>query len=150
MTAYFDRAGVALREAVTGMQQTGATQPILDIEERVVRDVTVCVMMPGFPEDLARRVHLKILDRAIEARPVNRENHPHAGAFESIYDAVEEINALIFDLHTIFHELAERRLEGFSDDPLCPFRVLYAKGEAVRESMDWPGATRNPESGAES
>lgn len=150
MTAYFDRAGVALREAVTGMQQTGATQPILDIEERVVRDVTVCVMMPGFPEDLATKVHLKILDRAIEARPVNRENHPHAGAFESIYDAVEEINALIFDLHTIFHELAERRLEGFSDDPLCPFRVLYAKGEAVRESMDWPGATQNPESGAES
>lgn len=42
---------------------------------------------------------------------------------------------MVSDLHTIFHELCERQLKGFSDDPRTPLRVLYARAEEKREGL---------------
>jgi len=40
---------------------------------------------------------------------------------------------MLSDLHDIFHDVARRNLEGFSDDPRFLLRVMYAKGEEIQE-----------------
>ena len=55
--------------------------------------------------------------------------------YESFEAHCAGINSLVWDLHTVFHEVAKRHLDNFSDDPRTPLRVVYARGEERREQM---------------
>lgn len=46
-----------------------------------------------------------------------------------------ELKHLAFKLHTLFHDLWDRKLLGFSDSPLTPMNVLFTRGDAYREAL---------------
>lgn len=121
MTAYFDKAHEDLRlchEALKaafiaddGAKITEAFKRMEDIEQKLLFDVQLCCVLPGFPEDLADSIQLVIARRSLEPLyQVARDLPDEAAQFSCL-------NQLVFDLHTIFHYLAERQIAGFCDKP---------------------------------
>ena len=72
-----------------------------------------------------------IYQHAVYCQPVNR-----AAKFQPILDTATEhaqsIANLVWDLHTIFHDLGTA---GFSDNPASPLRQLASAGEERREAL---------------
>ncbi len=137
MTAYFDGKGQAVGE-ISRNHRTSENWSVAEfdalrkIDETVVFDVTICVEWPGFPEDLRKKVHEVVLHYSVECQPVGSK---YANDYEDFEDLLRGIGNMIGDLHTIFHEVAQRNLSGFSDNPLLPLRCRYARGEEQREEM---------------
>jgi hypothetical protein len=143
MTTYFDTAHEDIAKALNPRTEVSAEHPTPqrpdhevaaafdDIEGRVTFDCTVCAMWQGFPEDLRERVHRTILAHGVGSLPVNAPGKE----IDTIEEHRNHIDRLIFDLHTIWHDLLLRRLDSFSDDPRLPLRILYARGEGERECM---------------
>jgi len=135
MTSYFDDKHERLHAAEGAFHRTGdhaAFAKALDeIDTEVVHGVTICSEMPGFPEDLRDRLHLIVLKHSVASLPVNCL----IPGYESEEDHARGIHRLVLDLHTLFHDVARRQLDRFSDDPLTPLRCLYASGEGRREAL---------------
>ncbi len=139
VSVYNDEAGE--RETVTDFHEgecvpptppyafVNAPEELSKIEEDLVRDVTVCAMSPGFPEDLSVAIHKAVLRYGVTMLPTNA--YP-AADFETLYEHRSRLYILNGDLHSIFHEAAHR---GFGDNPLNPVRRLYALGEEERERL---------------
>lgn len=127
MTYYFDDK----HEKLTKIADLGDHKGVRDIDAEVVRDVSLACGFDGFPEDLEKRIHLIVLKYSVECQPVNS-----VGPDYETFDAhVKGIHAMIWDLHTVFHDLAMRRIESFGDDPRTPLHTLYAKVEERREAL---------------
>lgn len=140
MTSYFDGRHEELRkveEAIKARPEAVSEHAaaIEAIDAGVVWDVTLAAEMPVFPEDLRLRVHNVVLKYTAACQPVNSKNLPD---YESIEDYARDIHKMIWDLHTVFHDVASRKLQGFSDDPRAPLRVIYARGEEERERLASP------------
>ncbi len=138
MTAYFDSKHEDLAKlaavditALVGEDVSTHYRKLVELEGLIVWDVTLATEMPGFPEDLREQVHKLVLKYGTETQPVNS----HGPEYEEFADHCKGINSLVWDLHTVFHEVAKRQLDGFSDDPRTPLRILYARGEEHREQM---------------
>lgn len=133
MTAYFDAAHEQVGNVKELLQTDfgSALHLLREIEHNVAFDCTVCTEMPGFPEDLAVNVRKAILKNGVESLPVNAPPKD----FETVHGHIDSINALIFDLHTVFHDVANRGLYGFSDNPRLPVQALYTRGEERLEQM---------------
>lgn len=143
MTSYFDdkqeQAGRLLDYAMK-LDLSPEVHPASDekwhndlkiLEEQVVFDCSVCVEFPGCPEEIRDRVAKCIYQYAVYCQPVNR-----APRFQPNPDTATEhaksIANLVWDLHTIFHDLSAK---GFSDNPESPLRRLAAAGEERREAL---------------
>lgn len=140
MTSYFDSRHEELRKVEESIRTTPEAMrehaaAIETIDSGVVWDVTLAAEMPGFPEDLRLQVHNIVLKYTAACQPINSKNRPD---YESIEDHTRSIHEMIWDLHTVFHGVAERKLQGFSDDPRAPLRVIYARGEEERERLASP------------
>lgn len=127
MTAYFDD----MSRRISRLKEVDAYDGARDLELKLVRDVTICAMWPGFPEDLRLAVHKTVLCFGIQSLPVNAE----PADFEFWEEGRQRLHRLCSDFHDIFHELARRDIYGFSDSPKMPLAVLYATGEEERERM---------------
>jgi len=134
MTAYFDKAHEDLRlceeelkagiAADDGMKLTAAYRRMEEIELKLIFDVQLCCAMPGFPEDLADSIQLVIARHSLEPLcNVNRDLPDERVQFASL-------NQLAWDLHTVFHHLADRKIPGFCDKPPS---ILHGFAEARYE-----------------
>lgn len=101
---------------------------LAEIEGELVRDVTVRVMFPDFPEDLREAIHRTVLRYGVTMIP----DLAYPADFETFQEHQARLHTLSGDLHTIFHDAAHR---GFSDQPQMGVWKLYAEGEAQREQM---------------
>lgn len=135
MTAYFDQLGTQLSLA-RALPQDKAHYRLIEIEERLVYDVTLCFESPGFPPDLRDKGHRIILKHGVHTRPLNDATHP---TVDSCDDAISAVAQMGSDLHNLFHAVCRREtdegLVGFSDDPRAPMRVLACRGEEFRENL---------------
>jgi len=130
VTAYFDAKATELR-AAADLPDHLASEAIDLVEETVVRDVTICVEMPGCPSRIRDSVHRIIVARAVVCLPRGKR-HP---GFDTVQEHTYAIGSLCEDLHTTFHRLGSLCLDRFSDDPLRPLRNLCDEGEELREKM---------------
>lgn len=126
MTAYFDEMHARVHAVVAKADWAALDE----IEAAVVRDASVCSAFPDFPPDLAARVDAVVLARGVSTLPLNAPPHP---GFDEPTDHAEAIHRLIWDLHTIFHDVV--RVDGFTDDPLAPLRGLCNVAEERRENI---------------
>lgn len=150
MTYYFDRFGLDLA-ALEAEWKKGWAEPgilpngfarkvqgaLTDLERRIVEDVTIAAEWPDFPVDLRTKVHSVVLAHAVEMRPTYANTNY---AVEEVGDVFRELQNLGADLHTVFHQVSERDVRPFSDDPRACIRTLYARGEQARENMAQEGA----------
>jgi hypothetical protein len=137
MTAYFDQRHeeVNALKAIDPEAHPEVYRKLVELEAAIVWDVTLAAEMPGFPENLRDQVHRLVLKYGTETQPVNAVAAPSYFDFDDHCDA---INHLVWDLHTVFHEVAKLHLDGFGDDPRTPLRIIYARGEERRENMVEP------------
>lgn len=130
MTSYFDKAHTDLR-AARRLDTWEMLQAFDAIESLVVYDCTLAALTPGFPEDLRKNVHAVVLKYGVTTLPCNA---PPAD-FETSDDHLRRLGDLVWHLHSVFHDVAHRGLDGFSDSPTFPLRRIYALGEEEREKM---------------
>lgn len=131
MTAYFDDMHRQIR--AVDLTCIEAIDQLHHIEKTLVFDCTVAVML-GMPDDLARRIHETILLEGIVTQPSTLPLQDVTD-FEHMHEHVRHLDTLCFDLHSLFHEAAEREDYPHHDDPRAPLLRLYAEGEDLREQM---------------
>lgn len=137
MTAYFDDCARQIHEASVKLrlpsENFAALEALRLIEEKMVFDVTVAAMLPGFPADCREMIHKVVLKHGVHTRPVNA---PEAD-YEDDSQYVSRMRELEGGLHSVFHEVAHA-LGGGWDNPLVGIRRIYAQGDAEREKMVVP------------
>jgi hypothetical protein len=134
MTYYFDKTSAAAADvgkAAASMTIRQRSVALDEIERRLVFDVSVCAACPGFPDDLVDRVNETVLRRSVGGYTVGWAP-PYPMTVE---EHAAMVVALSEDLHTIFHDLAERQVPDFGDDPTIPVKVLAARTEERREQL---------------
>jgi hypothetical protein len=104
---------------------------LIDIENDLVMDCTICAQMPGFPSDLKVRIHKIVLKYGIHNLPLNAPPRD----FEFSWEHMDLLRSMGSDLHSVFHDVARLELDRFSDSPKMPLMALYTDGEIVREQM---------------
>lgn len=142
MTAYFDSTHSKIRDIVSraDVDLWEKAKAFDIVEEALVFDCTIAAEWPGFPEDLRDVIHKIVVKLGLASLPINMLRP----CMETVEDHGERLHKLCWDLHTAFHEVAYRQLEGFSDDPRFPVRALYAVGEERRENLA-ASAPQDPE-----
>lgn len=106
MTGYFDEA---TREVTTYSsafrdEPEKFLQAVAEVEARVIKDVTLCTGDREFPHDLREAMLTKIAVLRVDPGPGMPETEGRRAALACRY------SELIEDLHSLFHELARRRL----------------------------------------
>ena len=130
MTAYFDDMGEKL--SAIDLAAPDYYIQLTDFEHLLVSEVTVCSEFPGFPEDLRTELNLLLLAKGISTLPIGVEEQVEP---EGPQHWVSCLHGLTWDIHTLFHKVAMRHLDGFSDSPLTPLRCLAAQSEERREVL---------------
>lgn len=137
MTAYFDSKHEQLRRF--DITRDDVWRPIEEFELRLVWDVTLAAEWPGMPEDLRDAIHQCVLKYGIASQPlieVDGDLRQRSGPSpDTLQEHVDLLHRFIWDLHSIFHEVAKRNPDGFSDSPEAPLRCLFSQGETRREAM---------------
>jgi hypothetical protein len=113
MTAYFDEKTAALRDIADRLCRLDewsdpwqAVRVELDALDRaIVWDVSVCAEMPGFPPELREPIAHAVLAHSVGGQPVNSQGLD----VEETREHVKHVASLIWDLHTIFHEVGRGR-----------------------------------------
>ena len=121
MASYFDKAHADLRQCEedlrdafatdNGMAIAAAVKRMEDIEAKVLFDVQLCASLPHFPADLADGVQIVIAACSLE---------PLYNVCRDLPDESEQfryLNRLVSELHTVFHQVGYRNIEGLSDKP---------------------------------
>jgi len=128
MSSYFDEAA---REAAEGIESAKAT------EERVKADVLLVAGDREFPDDLRQHIVASIAIWAIDTelhKKLPELLRPAKG--KEWYEAVKA-SRMIEELHTIFHELASRKIEtrfGILSDR--PTGILHARTTWIEEQYE--------------
>ncbi len=120
------------------------------LDERIVRDVSIAVIMPTVPARggaevrpacpvaYADRVHRLILRYSVAAQCGGR----HEGGAD--YESDEEYRAgllrLSWDLHSVFHDLARLDDWVYGDGPMLVLGCLETDAEQAREDIATLGA----------
>lgn len=142
MTAYFDDRHTELRKITDaikiaesedehGVAPYRLYDQVNAYDRALVWDVTLAAQSPGFPEAQRTAIHKLVLRYSAECQPVNSKGLE----YETVHERIDDLHTLTWDLHSVFHEIAQMHMEGFSDDPRSPLRVLYAAGEEIREQL---------------
>lgn len=117
MTAYYDE----LNRQVSAASRDEATflLEVAKVEARAQRAVEAVAKLDGFPDDLKTKI----------ARAIEKSKTKEALGYRLAVRASE----LLSDLHSIFHDVASRRIETpfgvLSDDPEGTLRRLDANGK---------------------
>lgn len=122
MTAFFDRCTARrddLERALDGADPARTAAELDAIEREMVEAASAAAMLPGFPADLARSVHLSVLRDGVATREPSLPAFPPAGTAERC----RRLADLTWNLHTVFHAVA---LSGpaMTDDPTVWLRDL--------------------------
>ena len=117
MSAYFDN----MRARISALKPEDAWDRAADLERGLVRDVTICVMLPGFPAQWKRRVHEAVLKYGVCTLPSNAPPRD----FETFDEHRQLLHGLCQDLHTVFHGVAQEDAPGFNDNPRQALDVIY-------------------------
>ena len=131
MTQYFDAKAKTLSDLRSFKGLESLTRALEQLDSEVVWDVSICSELKGFPDDLRVRMNQVVLKYSAACTPVNKSGP----CYEDAESHVNGLLNMVGDLHTIFHELCERNLTGFSDDPRTPLRILYSASEERREDL---------------
>ena len=127
MTTYFDDIGKELDELKRkfgGSEYSMECADALDaIEHRLVADVSICTMCPGFPEDLIEPIDKIIVTMGVATLPHGMVT-PERNDFECSDDHRRAIVSLASALHSAFHAVGSYGIPGFTDNPTAPVRVL--------------------------
>lgn len=136
MSAYFDAKAAALL-ALSHVYNSGTlgydqfTSQMQKIEEAITGDVSVCVMWPGFPTDIKEQVFTAFITYSEQMQTRFEVHIPNPRARLRDYaDEKEQMRGIITMtnlLHDLFHDLAKRKLEGFSDSPFEPMQHIRGK-----------------------
>lgn len=134
MTAYFDAMGerFAQIERTFDWHSQASWDALEAWELELVRDVTLAAESPGMPADIREAIHDCVLRYGVRSLPVNHRGNDWPDGNEQ-WHLLSSLGNLSSSLHDIFHELCRKHLDGFSDDPRMPMRVLFSKGEEFRE-----------------
>lgn len=128
MTAYFDDVRKEVNAIDRGLDDLAFATELAKIEARIAKDVSLCTGDREFPDDLRERIQ-----RAIAIYQVGRNDGlpPTQGQQESI---MFRDSQMCERLHSLFHELASRRLRlrfGLVQD--SPRGFLLSRTEWIRE-----------------
>lgn len=149
MTTYFDDVDKSIFNA-SQLEYPDNVDTLRAIEASIVFDVSVCIMMQGFPEDLRDEASHVMFEHCVENRTVNDSDNPRV---DSVRDHFREIEDLSSKLHTCFHRVvieheAQGKFDGkpfrFSDNPRSPLRQLASRAEELREVMAEARKTAKP------
>ena len=115
MTIYFDNKHEQLRRlkeqvARVGHMDSETQEAIERLEDGLLFDCQLVSLMPGFPDDLKRGMQKIIAARATEPLAYAPADDEDDAA------CLKRLDDLVFDLHSLFHSLAQRDI-GFSDGP---------------------------------
>lgn len=130
MTAYFDDIDARIRKLRDAPDQGEYDA----IEDTLVNDATIASEFPEFPEDLRDEVRKAILRFGIESLPefVAKPEFVLNPGEDAEHEYQECLHALSSALHTIFHEVGNRNIQGISDDPRTWPRLLLYRGSVAR------------------
>jgi hypothetical protein len=123
MSSYFDAKQSEAERLVEraeredcGVHDASLDADLKALEESVVFDCSTCVEFPGCPDDVRARVAACVYKLAVYCQPVNRASE-HQPNFDTAGEHARSISNLVWELHTVFHDLAQHQVEGFSDNP---------------------------------
>lgn len=125
MTAYFDRMTSRLHPPLDEKELT-------QIDETLVRDMSLATLEPGFPPELRDQIDRLLLEWSRVANAMLIQA-PWTGPSDE-RDYRECLQRLVWDLHTCFHSLAEM-VAGRGDGPLVWIASLEAEAEERREAL---------------
>lgn len=141
MTTYFDAFDNKLHDiASRGVEGDDISEELGALETEIVRDVSVAVMVPGFPDGLRRPVHLAVLRWSFFTRP---RELPEVD-FDDDAVWIQRLRDMSNALHGIFHEVGRAGIDGFGDSPLHAFRVMADRAEDERMALYAADATVAP------
>ena len=128
MTAYFDKhhtdlADLEKRVIAGDYEAYNQTEQLLD---KLHFDICLCISLPGFPSDLRDACHLLFAKYFFEPiAGINKNYEDDTGIFK-------DANHLVWDLHSVFHDLGNRHIDGFDDKPSSPLRRRVSTEEEYR------------------
>lgn len=128
MSYYFDEFDQRVNALTPGGDEADA---LVALETELVRDVSVCTEVPGFPADLKMRVHQVIFQWSTNTREVELPDVD----VEDWHDMVRRLGSMSRDLHTVFHDVARRGVFGFTDNPRQPLSVMENKASEYRVDL---------------
>lgn len=135
MSSYFDKWDSEQRRIKSLPQGLVRQDAHREHELKLVWDITLCVESPGCPEDIRDAAYRIMLRYGVHSLPSTYGFAADNPDVESEDDEYRSVGNMSTELHTTFHALAERGLEGFSDNPILPLRNLFGEGEARRLDM---------------
>jgi len=105
MTAYFDEKMSKVSAAARLLDDEGEfLMAVEDVEEPMIREVSLLTGDREFPEDLRERMQSAIANRQVKLVPGQPPTRARQEAF------VMKESSLVTTLHSLFHELAGRRI----------------------------------------
>jgi len=128
MSRYFDDLVDAVR-IVNDSDDVTFLRRVTDMEEIAQKDVPLLTGDREFPEDLRERILTAISTKSL------RLKHDGAGYFKPALDRVLALrkSALLDELHSMFHEVAERRIQTrfgpLTDNPRADLTARRAHDE---------------------
>lgn len=132
MTYYFDNKQRELSMIRVDEMTNGAAAKALEaIDEAVVWDVSIASELPGFPPHLIDAVGKCILEHSSACQPIGAEG-PN---YETPDAHRRGIGTLIDRLHTVFHDVTQAAVVGFTDDPRAPLRFLNDAARTRRAAL---------------
>lgn len=133
MTAYFDTFASEVDKAVrldaAAPQEERQWERLAELEERIVREVTLAVELPGFPADLRLAAHRAMVVHGVTTQP--QSCFPAWADISDPLELAEHLRRMGSDLHTVFHALSRREI-GETDDPTARAREYLSAGEDAR------------------
>lgn len=123
MSSYFDAFDSRLSQADNSDLST--------FEEELVRDVSICSEVQGFPTTLLPTLHRILMTYSV----ATRDRYLPESEVDSEDDHRRAIGNMSSALHTLFHSVSGFNLPGFTDNPLSALRHLESNAEEYRRHL---------------
>lgn len=142
MTSYFDERATRARQ-LRDLAPIAQMETAQELEEELVRDVSICAEFPGLPENLRDAIHKAVWRNSYFTRPHEHRNE----AIQDDPDVFEALSNLVSDLHSVFHAIGTwardtdaPEADRFSDSPRSPLVWLCGNADERRETLCVPKA----------
>jgi hypothetical protein len=133
MTAYWDSLRSEVSDAARERSDNDFVDTVIDIEARVIREVSLTTGDREFPDDLRSEIQGLVALHAIDPgrELLAGRGSELANARARAWLLTMRYSILLDELHRAFHRVAERRptnrFDGhFSDDPMSFLRARHA------------------------
>ena len=133
MTAYWDKLRSEVNSAARERSDNDFVDTVIDIEARVIREVSLTTGDREFPDDLRNDIQGLVALHAIDPgrELLAGRSSELTNARAKAWLLTMRYSILLDELHRAFHRVAERRavnrFDGhFSDDPMSFLRARHA------------------------